>query len=35
MQASLAPRIACMRLMPLSAEQPLPGVRLLHGVAVS
>ena len=35
MQASLAPRIACMRLRPPIAEQPLPGSRLLQGVAVS
>ena len=35
MHASLAPRIACMRLSPLTAEQPLPGSRLLQGVAVS
>ena len=32
MQASLVPRIACMRLWPPIAEQPLPGSRLLHGV---
>ena len=30
-----APRIACMRLIPSIAEQPLPGSRLLHGVVVS
>ena len=35
MQASLVPRIAWMRLTPLIAEQPLPGSRLLQGVAVS
>jgi hypothetical protein len=35
MQASLVPRIALIRLMPWIAEQPLPGSRLLHGVAVS
>ena len=35
MHASLAPRIACMRLRPSIAEQPLPGSRLLHGVATS
>ena len=35
MQASLVPRIACMRLRPSMAEQPLPGSRLLQGVAVS
>ena len=31
----LVPRIACMRLSPSRAEQPLPGTRLLQGVAVS
>ena len=35
MQCSLVPRIACIRLMPSIAEQPLPGSRLLHGVVVS
>ena len=35
MQASLAPRMACMRLSPPTAGQPLPGWRLLQGVAVS
>jgi hypothetical protein len=35
MQASLVPRIALIRLMPLMAEQPLPGLRLLQGVVVS
>ena len=35
MQDSLVPKIALMRLMPLIAEQPEPGSRLLHGVAVS
>ena len=35
MQASLVPRMALIRLMPSMAEQPLPGSRLLHGVAVS
>ena len=29
------PRIACRRLSPSRAEQPLPGSRLLHGVQVS
>ena len=32
---TLAPRIACMRLTPPMAAQPLPGSRLLHGVVVS
>ena len=31
MHALLAPTIACWRLMPSSALQPLPGCRLLHG----
>ncbi len=35
MQASLVPRIAFMRLRPPMAEQPLPGSRLLQGVAIS
>ncbi len=35
MQASLVPRIAFMRLRPPIAEQPLPGSRLLQGVAIS
>src|SRR5262249_46213614 len=35
MQASLPPRIACMRLWPSMAEQPLAGSRLLQAVAVS
>ena len=35
MQASLAPRIACPRLMPPTAAHPEPGVRLLHAAAVS
>ena len=35
MQASLVPRIALIRLMPFIAEQPLPGWRLLQGVATS
>ena len=32
MQCSLVRRIACMRLIPSIAEQPLPGSRLLQGV---
>src|ERR1700736_1821399 len=35
MQCSLAPRIARMRLLPLMAGQPVPGSRLLQGIAVS
>ena len=35
MQESLVPRIACMRLWPSMAEQPLPGSRLLHDVTTS
>ena len=35
MQCSLVPRIAWMRLKPSMAEQPVPGSRLLQGVAVS
>jgi hypothetical protein len=35
MQAWLAPRMACMRLKPARAEQPLPGWRLLQGMATS
>src|SRR5665213_250682 len=35
MQDSLVPRMACIRLSPAMAEQPLPGWRLLHGVTVS
>ena len=35
MHSSLVPRIALMRLTPLIAAQPLPGSRLLQGVAVS
>ena len=35
MQASLVPRMAFVLLMPSIAEQPLPGSRLLQGVAVS
>jgi hypothetical protein len=30
MQLSLVPKIACPRLMPSSAEHPVPGSRLLH-----
>jgi len=35
MQCSLVPRIARVRLAPSIAEQPVPGSRLLQGVAVS
>ena len=35
MHDSLVPRIALIRLTPSIAEQPLPGSRLLQGVAVS
>ena len=35
MQASLIPRMALLRLRPVMAEQPLPGSRLLQGVAAS
>ena len=35
MQWSLAPRMACCLVMPPMAEQPLPGSRLLQGVARS
>jgi hypothetical protein len=35
MQASLTPTMACCRLNPPIAEQPLPGRRLLHGMFVS
>ena len=35
MQCSLVPRIASVRLKPSMAEQPVPGSRLLQGVAVS
>jgi len=35
MQLSLVPWIAWIRLMPAIALQPLPGSRLLHGVATS
>src|SRR5258708_16164428 len=35
MQCSLVPRTASMRLLPVMAEQPAPGSRLLQGIAVS
>jgi hypothetical protein len=35
MQCSLVPRIASMRLAPVIAGQPVPGSRLLQGMAVS
>src|SRR2546423_9180563 len=35
MQCSLVPRMASVRLLPVIAGQPLPGSRLLHGMAVS
>src|SRR4029453_298408 len=35
MQCSLVPRIASIRLLPVIAGQPVPGARLLHGIAVS
>ena len=35
MQASLTPTMACCRLKPPIAPQPLPGLRLLHGWLVS
>ena len=35
MQAWLTPMTASGRLMPSIAEQPLPGLRLLHGWSVS
>src|SRR4029453_16664142 len=35
MQCSLVPRIASIRLAPVIAGHPLPGSRLLHGMAVS
>src|SRR5437588_11255688 len=35
MQCSLAPRMASVRLLPLIAGQPVPGSRLLQGMAVS
>ena len=34
-QCRLEPRIACIRLAPPIAEQPLPGSRLLHGMVTS
>src|SRR5262245_35453185 len=35
MQCSLVPRIASVRLLPVIAGQPVPGSRLLQGMAVS
>src|SRR5215468_6375098 len=35
MQCSLVPRIASIRLAPVIAGHPVPGSRLLHGIAVS
>src|SRR6266576_6262171 len=35
MQCSLVPRIANIRLLPVMAGQPVPGSRLLQGIAVS
>src|SRR5205809_3863767 len=35
MQVSLVPRTASERLLPVIAGQPVPGSRLLHGIAVS
>src|SRR5438477_13209201 len=35
MQCSLVPRTASVRLLPVIAGQPLPGSRLLQGIAVS
>src|SRR5215470_3342462 len=35
MQCSLVPRMASVRLLPVIAGHPLPGSRLLHGMAVS
>ena len=35
MQCSLVPRMASVRLLPVIAGQPVPGSRLLHGIAVS
>src|SRR3954447_13258660 len=35
MQCSLVPRTASVRLLPVMAGQPVPGSRLLHGIAVS
>src|SRR5207249_1934537 len=34
-QCSLVPRTASVRLAPVMAGQPVPGSRLLHGIAVS
>ena len=31
-QASLVPSTACMRLYPVAAGHPVPGLRLLHGI---
>src|SRR6266850_2363912 len=35
MQCSLVPRMASVRLLPVMAEQPVPGSRLLQGIEVS
>src|SRR6476660_7699680 len=35
MQCSLVPRMASVRLLPVMAGQPVPGSRLLQGIAVS
>ena len=35
MQCSLVPRMASVRLLPVIAGQPVPGSRLLQGMAVS
>jgi len=35
MQLSLVPRTARVRLLPVIAGHPVPGSRLLHGIAVS
>jgi hypothetical protein len=35
MQCSLVPRIARVRLLPVIAEHPVPGSRLLQGMALS
>src|SRR5207302_11300021 len=35
MQCSLVPRTASVRLLPVMAGQPVPGSRLLQGIAVS
>src|SRR2546426_9843501 len=35
MQCSLVPRMASVRLLPVMAGQPVPGSRLLQGMAVS